>query len=293
MDWRTDWLALHDRIEGVEQAFNLYLAALNVSSEDPFAMRRNVFRPAFHSVFEAIMSFREAHRGHLPATATATIDRFVNQHSGILANQELDNFGHTAACATALSGFRSELRFQLTDRSAALLRLTERALLHLQRTIVADASVAGKWQGAFKEGETTCEQLGAVHLLLHRIWAFKSSASGERTDLVYNEPMPPDTATSVAEGLVLTEWKLVRAPSELAAKLAAAESQASLYSKGILGGVELADSRFIIAVSEDRLSMPPDSNAGGIMYRRRNIAVAPSTPSRSAIRRDKATQRGA
>lgn len=282
MDWRTDWQALHDRIEGIEQSADLYIRALKVHNDDPYGMRRKVFRPAFQSLVASIKDFGSAHATALPVTAVEAVDRFVRDNEGLLANQDLDNFGHTVACLTVLSGFRSELRFQLTDRSATLLRLTERALLHLQRTIVADSEARRRWTQAFAAGETTCEQLGAVHLLLHGIWAFKTSAAGERTDLVYNEPTSDgDLAARTAEALVLTEWKVVRADSELKDKLSAAERQARLYSRGVLGGMELSDSRFLVMVSEDRLSLPADDAIDGIVYRARNIAVNPSAPSRS------------
>jgi hypothetical protein len=282
MDWRTDWLALHDRIEGVEQAANLYIRALRVSSEDPYAVRRKVFRSEFQALEQIIREFREAHGRALPSTAVATLDRFIKTHGPLLANNDLDNFGHTVACVTALSGFRAELRFQLTDRGATLLRITERALIHLQRTLVADTAAREKWQGAFATGEIACEQLGAVHLLLHGIWAFKTSAAGERTDLVYGEPISNFEVAAAADALVLTEWKVVRNSSELSEKLTSAEAQARLYSQGILGGLELSDSRFIIVVSRDRVILPLDSEVSGVFYRRRNIAVVPSTPSRSA-----------
>jgi hypothetical protein len=187
--------------------------------------------------------YKDIPRGHgrtIPTSAAAALDRFLADHGPLLANAQLDNFGHTVACLTALSRFRAELRFQLTDRSASMLRLTERALQHLQRSIVADADVRRKWQEAFAAGETSCEQLGAAHLLLHGIWAFKTSAAGERTDLVYGEPVSEaDISVAAADALVLTEWKLVRTSSELAAKLGLAEAQARLYSRGVLGGVEL------------------------------------------------------
>jgi hypothetical protein len=279
MDWRTDWLALHDRIEGIEQSANLYLRSLGVSTEDPHKVRSKIFRPAFHSVAQAIASFRSAHGTTLPQTAVEAIDRFMQQHGPLLQNAHLDNFGHTVACFTALSGFRSELRFQLTDRSASLLRLTERAFLHLQRTIVADREAREKWKGAFSRGEPACEQLGATHLLLHGIWAFKTSAACERTDLVYDEPTSGLDVGNVAEGLVLTEWKLVRTAREVPSQLAAAETQALLYSQGILGGLELTDSRFIVLVSQDRVSLPADNQVKGFTFRRRNIAVDPLTPS--------------
>src|SRR3989442_569356 len=37
---------------------------------------------------------------------------------------------------------------------------------------------------AFEAGVPACESLGACHLLAHSVWAFKTSAEGERTDLV-------------------------------------------------------------------------------------------------------------
>ncbi|MEX1187523.1 MAG: hypothetical protein WEA80_13130 [Gemmatimonadaceae bacterium] len=283
MDWRTDWLALHDRIEGVEQSLDLYLHSLKVSSEDPYGVRKKVFRPAFHSIVGALRNFRSSHSKSLPTNAANAIDRFLSDNANMIESAQLDNFGHMVACVTALSGFRSELRFQLTDRSAALLRLTERAIAHLQRTLVADLFAQERWRAAYDAGEVACERLGAVHLLLHGIWAFKTSAAGERTDLVYGEPVSEDSL-SAAEGLVLTEWKLVRKPSELQDKLSAGEAQAALYAAGILGGVELADSRFVIAVSLDRLSMPADEIRSGVIYRRRNIAITPSTPSVSAMK---------
>jgi hypothetical protein len=57
--------------------------------------------------------------------------------------------------------------------------------------IVVDKNVRAKWQAAWKKSgghETRCEQLGAVHLLSHGIWAFKTSANGA-TDLVYSDPI--------------------------------------------------------------------------------------------------------
>lgn len=281
MDWRSDWLALHNRIEGVEKSFDLYLHSLKVSNEDPYGVRKKVFRPAFHSIAGAIRHFRAVHAKSLPSTAVEGIDRFLSDHGKMIENLELDNYGHLVACVTALSGFRGELRFLLTDRSASLLRQTERAIAHLQRTLVADPPAQAKWREAYTSGEIACERLGAVHLLLHGIWAFKTSAAGERTDLIYGEPVREDSIAA-AEGLVLTEWKLVRMTSEVDSKLSEAEAQAALYSAGILGGLELADSRFIIAVSLDRLPMPADEVRAGVVYRRRNIAVAASTPSVTA-----------
>src|SRR5260221_1264020 len=50
---------------------------------------------------------------------------------------------------------------------------------------------------------------------LHGIWAFKVSATGERTDLVPGEKLEITPQVEAAsEALVLTDWKCVRKPGE-------------------------------------------------------------------------------
>ena len=131
-------------------------------------------------------------------------------------------------------------------------RLSERAFNHLNRSIVVDNELRAKWNKAFKREEPACEKLGAVHLLLHGIWAFKVDAEGERTDLVFNEPILESSSVErTAEALVLTEWKRVLSPTETEAMAAEARKQAARYTVGALGGVELAGYRFIVLVSKE------------------------------------------
>jgi hypothetical protein len=80
--------------------------------------------------------------------------------------------------------FRAEFDHLLLDTEAVGRSIVRRAFAHLQRSIVADSDFRQKWQKAFGGNETGCEKLGACHLLLHGIWAFKAYAEGERTDLV-------------------------------------------------------------------------------------------------------------
>lgn len=173
--------------------------------------------------------------------------------------------------------------FQLFDRETQTVATVERAFEHLQRCIVADDEFRGKWQRAFKR-ETKCEQLGAAHLLWHGIWAFKTDAKGERTDLVLGIPLDDAQAQRVATTgtqLVLTEWKLVRNPGDIDGAIEQATIQAKRYAKGILAGIELRSTRFLVVVSQDHLTMPHDIDVGGVRYRHINIAVDPSTPSRA------------
>jgi hypothetical protein len=104
----------------------------------------------------------------------------------------------------------------------------------------SDSPVSFKSRAAGK-----CEKLGAAHLLLHGIWAFKVSATGERTDLVLGEKLEITPQVEAAsEALVLTEWKCVRKPGELDHKINEAFSQAKIYSVGVLADFELASRRY-------------------------------------------------
>ena len=123
-----------------------------------------------------------------------------------------------------------------------------------------------------------------VHLLLHGIWAFKSVAPGERTDLVLGTRLEiTPQIESAAEALVLTEWKVVRKASGLRTQADQAFLQARLYGTGSLAGFELSSRRYLVIVSENRLDMPSDRSESGVDYQYKNIAVTPSSPSKAAI----------
>jgi hypothetical protein len=191
-------------------------------------------------------------------------------------------FNHVHVMVTLLVSFRAEFEYHLSDTTAVAKRLSERAFTHLQRSIVVDAELRKKWKDGFEKGEPACEKLGAVHLLLHGIWAFKVNTEGERTDLVFNDPIRQSSFIErTAEALVLTEWKRVRSASETEAKAGDARKQAARYTVGALGGVELARYRFIVLVSKETLTPPEDLLENGIVYRHINIAVEPRSPSKS------------
>src|ERR1700722_5384768 len=108
-----------------------------------------------------------------------------------------------------LAALEAEITFLLSGRQEQIRARSERALLHLQRSLIVDADISRKWKKAFGTNEVACEKLGSVHLLSHGIYAFKVDASGARTDLVFNEPPPDALLAQAVEGMVLTEWKLV------------------------------------------------------------------------------------
>ena len=162
--------------------------------------------PHSESIRQDIKRFSETYGSYISSASVACIKRFLDNYEN-LSDHEWTKLHNVQASLTLLASFRSELNYQCCDIQSVSSRLTERAFVHLRRSIVVDATVRERWKKAFVAGERRCEKLGATHLLSHGIWAFKASAEGERTDLVLGEPLT-DLAQvqSTAEALVLTEW---------------------------------------------------------------------------------------
>ena len=188
------------------------------------------------------------------------------------------------ALIVRLVAFEAEFSYLLQDQQVAIRRLSERAFLHLQRSIAADPEIQAKWQAAFKR-ETDLEKLGSAHLLLHGIWAFKADA-GARTDLIFGEQIETYTEElRAASGLVLTEWKKAANTSEVDSKFDEAKRQAQSYSQGPLAGIELTTYRYLVVVTEKQARNSRDEIVDGITYRYINIAVDPEMPSVAARNR--------
>jgi hypothetical protein len=184
----------------------------------------------------------------------------------------------------SLKAFCTEMDALLSDTKTYVLRLTERAFRHLQRLIIVDTDTRTKWGGAFEAGEPECERLGAVHLLWHSIWAFKADAKGERTDLIMGEPIDSKNLEEIgnsAEALVLTEWKIANKEQDILKQIEQGQRQAKLYSCGCLGGIELADYRYIVLVTKKPFTPPLVTTEDGIEYKVINLAVDPPVPSRN------------
>ncbi|XXX82634.1 hypothetical protein WMF30_28165 [Sorangium sp. So ce134] len=158
---------------------------------------------------------------------------------------------------------------------------------------MADDDVGSKWRQAFAKGEVACEKLGAAHLLSHGIWAFKANSEGERTDLILQEPIRDiDKVERVAEGLVLTEWKLIRRESDVSRQAAQARKQAEKYGSGSLAGFELSSRRYIVLVSEKIDIRLPDMDCGHVKYHHVGICVKPRPPSTVRGYREKSGVKG-
>jgi hypothetical protein len=228
-------------------------------------------------VKQLLEDFVDAHVSAVPSEAQDAVHRF---------RMEFPTTGDLQAVAQLrLIAIRlhAELSYFLADVEEHVVQLTERAFLHLQRSIVADEDLQRKWCGAFDRGELSCERLGSVHLLSHGVWGFKASATGERTDLILGERLVvDDRVRRSAVGMTLTEWKLVRPGDKVERAQATAIAQANRYAAGSLAGFEVQTTRFVVIVSQTEVHLPQTVSAGDITYRIVNIAVKPSTPSAAA-----------
>jgi hypothetical protein len=189
---------------------------------------------------------------------------------------------HAAELILSLSFLRNDLSMFFHDGQEMLKLRAERAFRHLQWSIASTPSVQATWREAFERHETACEALGATHLLLHGIFAYKANTPDARTDLVFHEPVDAAKASTVAEGLVLTEWKRVRKTESLEKVIADAEEQAQIYSTGVLEGTELRRVRYVVVVTESQVRMPEDKRRDDYVVRHVNIAVDPLPPSKAA-----------
>jgi hypothetical protein len=284
--WMSEWRAISSRIEGLVGA-GAFFFRTNVSDE---YWASGILIDNGEGAVLALRRLFETYRDQLPEEPKQCLERFLNDCTERFEDADRDNpFGRATGFAgvtgvlTSLASFRSEFEYLIADNTAVARSLVVRAFIHLQRLIVADPDFKRRWLAAFSEGEVACEGLGACHLLAHGIWAFKTSAAGERTDLVLGEELAvSDEIRRASQGLVLTEWKCVRSESELQRRCREAMEQARRYREGILAGFEVGSPRYLVMVSPDYMSMPRPQAEGEVMYEFRNVAVDPSSPSRFA-----------
>jgi len=279
--WLQEWRAISARIQSLLDAGAFFL---RTPDSEMHNASRHLVQNA-HATVDKIREFNNAFHAELQADQQVCLFLFLKSYDDDLRapHSTVTGFSGVTSVVTYLASFRAEFEYLCKDTTALARSLVARAFTHLQRTLVVDGAVRTLWKEKFAEGETACEALGACHLLSHGIWAFKTSAEGERTDLVLNHPL--DIASGEVQrssvGLVLTEWKVVRNPPELAKKLEDAYRQAKRYRQGILAGFEVASPRYLVMVSEDHLPLPKLEEEDGVFYEYRNIAVAPRSPSRS------------
>ncbi len=284
LSWDREWRPISARLASLLEAGKLPISAAQVTTEDSYGSIE-VLRGEAVEIYRLLRKFHDSCGSQLPEVAASRLSSFLEQRKVLFEaapSSAGDRFQRAKASLTVLAVFRAEFSYLAADLEVRARSLVDRAFAHLQRSIVADEEIRTKWQRAFAQNETACEKLGAVHLLLHGIWAFKVDAAGERTDLVLGQHLVMTEIESTAEALVLTEWKRAMDPKDLEEKARQAYEQARKYSSGSLAGVELSSRRYLILVSKDWSEVPGPTTEGVTVYEYRNIAVEPSTPSRFA-----------
>lgn len=279
MGAREDWTTIAARGRALRASGNFYIAGTSAFGSDYNGAGGYILLPEVDGILDAIAAFRVAYENLLGAAVLAAIDRHALRHS---TNKTGGIPGVIFGVTNTLWAVE-EITHLLANHQADLISATDRAFLHLRRSIVADPDIHAKWQTAFDKRETACEKLGAAHLLLHGVYAFKSNAAGEQTDLIVGDKLAvDDTLRGAVRGLVLTEWKLARKGEDADAEFAAARRQALAYSTGSLTGFELADLRYAVVVTDKQVNVPADIDENGVRWRHVNIAVGPLTPSAAA-----------
>lgn len=284
--WRVEWRAIEDRISGLKETASMLLTAVGVNKLGYQTTADYALRPVLIEVMRTMVAFSDVHGAAIPQLASDRLKAGLARVCALIGHDESHwrrVVWQAAFNATViLFGLRAEVSASLVDNEAVGRRHVERAFEHLQRSIVVDESYRSRWRDAYNEGETNCERLGAVHLLLHGIWAFKAHAEGERTDLVLQEKLAISKAERVADTLVLTEWKLAKARREVTEKAGEGKRQAKVYSASSLAAIELGAIRYVVVVTERREQVPDDEQDAAITYRFINIAVNPDSPSVTA-----------
>ncbi|WP_157907107.1 hypothetical protein [Sorangium cellulosum] len=281
MPWRTEWKALQGRIAAIQRTFEIIRDA-----DDYYGLSNSMIIPQATTLLEVdVPNFCARYRSDLPPSVPAVVERYRALLSPVGKGRGGGHPGMRAAVAV-ISGMEGEISQLLADADVQIRSLVGRAFLHLQRLIEVDADYRAKWLAAFRIREETCEALGGLHLLWHGIWGFKANAAGERTDLILGTTMGTQAVSQVVESgsrLVLTEWKRLRSCTDAAVHKASAQAirQARLYSSGGLAAVELRSVRYVVLISNDRVTLPVDIESDGISYKHVNIAVAPSSPSKA------------
>ena len=170
MNWMVDWQALSANIKGILDAASFFYRALYRNSAD--ARSEKVLFENAEKTFFNIENFYIKHDSALPEVALNCLKSFVSKinHEKIFEPKTgCNKYYNIQVAFTSLAAFRSEFDYLISDMQFLARRITERAFIHLQRSIVVDDMIRERWKTAFINHETSCEKLGALHLLSHGV----------------------------------------------------------------------------------------------------------------------------
>jgi hypothetical protein len=275
VQWEQVWRALSRRLDAWNVVVSTYLKQLEHIPID--SMQEAANSALDYEAAEILEGIRAL---DLPAALRQTIAE-VERRLGPLLNV---NKGKRVLAHrwVVLMALRTPLDVAAATSEEPRRRLVDRAFLHLNRTLTVDDIVRNHWIDAFAHHETRCEQLGALHLLSHGVFAFKANADSGNTDLILGEPLVLTDEVRAADAIVLTEWKLVRAGDNAAQKAQEAKAQIDRYASNELAGFELRKHRYAVLVSHGPLGLPTSESNGNVTYHYVNIVIEPPRPSQQS-----------
>lgn len=285
--YTVSWKNISIRINALLSASNTLFNALKIENTDNNA-NSHLYKE-FVKVYEEIQKFISNFKESLPEHIANTLNNFIKYNHekfefNLSPSMRKANLNEVKPIIILLASLEAEVSFFINDTQAHIIKSVEVAFAHLQRLLIVDKTYQAKWQECRNEPEF--EKLGGVHLLLHKIWAFKVDGGNERTDLALSTPIQEsDPLLNSVDGLVLTEWKkhdLKKHKNDYSALITEAKKQALLYTFGSLYALELSNYCYLVIVSEKSLNIPLEActfSENNIKFRVINIAYNPNIPS--------------
>lgn len=277
----SDWNLISEKIKSLLNSSAFFYNISNMGKIDPYGISKDIGDNAINT-YDSLKNFDNDYKKSLSDESRKILSDFFSLTREKVESLRKDskNANMVIKILVNLSLLENEMTYHLKDSQEFIIKSVEIAFNHLQRLLVADENIRNAWINT--KNELGFEKLGGAHLLLHKIWGFKIDAAGERTDLVLAGKVDENNPLYRSiDGLVLTEWKVVRKESEKGEKVDQAIKQCQAYSKGSLAAIELKKCRYIVLVSEYYLDVEKNTNINknGIDYKIVNIAYNPKTPS--------------
>src|SRR5262249_17806597 len=162
MSYPERWVALATKIKGLQQAGELYSRFQSYQMEDSYGAGK-FLREQCAVAVQALETFRSDFDATLPSEAKTRIDYFLRTSLARAAKDPSTEERGTRAALIGLAGIEAEITFILSGRQEQIRARSERALLHLQRTLAVDEEVSAKWKKAHDKNEIACERRGSIH----------------------------------------------------------------------------------------------------------------------------------
>jgi hypothetical protein len=277
--WDVEWKAISRRLDRWCATAEVHLRHIDEMRKVSDTWQQTAIKAIG---YEAKEIFNSINALRLPADLQEKLDAARERLAPLMRIMDEDKVRHVVSYRwVVLATLRAPLDEALAATEEPRRRLVERAFLHLNRTLTVDPDARDRWGEAFAQGEPRCEQLGALHLLSHGIYAFKADAGSGRTDLILGTPVSLADDVRSAEALVLTEWKLFRDGDDAAAKALEGKSQAERYAQVELAGIELRGHRYVVLVSMQPIpfQFPRDETDRGVRTHYVNVVIDPPSPS--------------